>query len=150
MPALLEAPFLKPCPFCGCELESRWNRMNPAARCVTERCVGSKLPVLCLDVPGEIEAWNTRAVDGRAEQAFDKGGMTGFEQDERVFARIEAMNKPAVQPELPLGAVGEVTRHGLDSSGRKWHGINWYDPNVQVPHGTKLYTQASVDRGPVL
>jgi len=36
--------------------------------------------------------------------------------------------------------VGEVNRYGLDSNGRKWHGIHWYDPNVDVPHGTKLYT----------
>jgi hypothetical protein len=36
--------------------------------------------------------------------------------------------------------VGEVNRYGLDSHGRKWHGIHWYDPNVDVPHGTKLYT----------
>ncbi len=67
MPALLEAPFLKPCPFCGCELESRWNRNNPSARCVTEDCMGSKLPVLCLDVPGSIEAWNARAVEQPAQ-----------------------------------------------------------------------------------
>lgn len=37
--------------------------------------------------------------------------------------------------------VGEVNRHGLDSHGRKWHGIHWYDANVDVPHGTKLYTE---------
>jgi hypothetical protein len=36
--------------------------------------------------------------------------------------------------------VGEVNRYGLDSHGRKWHGIHWYDPNVDVAHGTKLYT----------
>jgi hypothetical protein len=36
--------------------------------------------------------------------------------------------------------VGEVNRYGLDSHGRKWHGIYWYDANVDVPHGTKLYT----------
>ena len=36
--------------------------------------------------------------------------------------------------------VGEVNRYGLDSHGRKWHGIYWYDPNVDVAHGTKLYT----------
>jgi hypothetical protein len=38
--------------------------------------------------------------------------------------------------------VGEVNRYGLDSHGRKWHGIHWYDPNVDVAHGTKLYTAA--------
>ncbi len=51
----------------------------------------------------------------------------------------------AVLEQMPApAAVGEVTRYGLDSSGRQWHGIHWYDPNVQVAHGTKLYTQAQV------
>jgi hypothetical protein len=36
--------------------------------------------------------------------------------------------------------VGEVYRHGKDSHGRQWHGIHWYDPNIDVPTGTKLYT----------
>jgi hypothetical protein len=40
----------------------------------------------------------------------------------------------------PAQPVGEVNRYGLDSHGRKWHGIHWYDPNVDVAHGTKLYT----------
>jgi hypothetical protein len=42
--------------------------------------------------------------------------------------------QPAQEP------VGEVNRHGRDSHGRQWHGIHWYDANVDVPHGTKLYT----------
>lgn len=36
-------------------------------------------------------------------------------------------------------AVGEVTRTGSDSHGRPWHGIYWYDPDLDVPHGTKLF-----------
>ena len=36
--------------------------------------------------------------------------------------------------------MGEVNRYGRDSHGRQWHGIHWYDANVDVPHGTKLYT----------
>jgi hypothetical protein len=47
---------------------------------------------------------------------------------------------PAAQPAPVREPVGEVTRYGLDSHGRKWHGIHWYDPNVDAPHGTKLYT----------
>lgn len=61
MPALDNAPYLKPCPFCGRELKSKWNRANPSAKCETPDCMGSKLPSLCLDVPEHIEAWNTRA-----------------------------------------------------------------------------------------
>jgi hypothetical protein len=46
----------------------------------------------------------------------------------------QALAAPVQEP------VGEVNRYGLDSHGRKWHGIHWYDPNVDVAHGTKLYT----------
>ena len=51
----------------------------------------------------------------------------------------------AVQP-AQQEPVGEVNRYGLDSHGRKWHGIYWYDPNVDVPHGTKLYTSSPAQR----
>ena len=55
-----------------------------------------------------------------------------FHEGQRMFA---VPKQPAQQE-----PVGEVNRYGLDSHGRKWHGIHWYDPNVDVPHGTKLYT----------
>jgi hypothetical protein len=54
-------------------------------------------------------------------------------------------NPPAAQPAVQE-PVGEVTRYGLDSHGRKWHGIHWYDSNVDVPHGTKLYTTPPAQR----
>jgi hypothetical protein len=52
-----------------------------------------------------------------------------------VRCKIRDAAQPGVQE-----PVGEVNRYGLDSHGRKWHGIHWYDPNVDVAHGTKLYT----------
>jgi hypothetical protein len=54
----------------------------------------------------------------------------------------EAQPAPVQEP------VGEVNRYGLDSHGRKWHGIYWYDPNVDVAHGTKLYTTPPAARRP--
>jgi hypothetical protein len=51
-----------------------------------------------------------------------------------ITAIKQARSAPVQEP------VGEVNRYGLDSHGRKWHGIHWYDPNVDVAHGTKLYT----------
>lgn len=36
--------------------------------------------------------------------------------------------------------VGHVYRYGKDSHGREWHGVHWYNPNLDVPDGTKLYT----------
>lgn len=52
---------LKPCPFCGTNPEARWSQANPKARCRTEGCKGSQLPVTRLDDPEDIAAWNTRA-----------------------------------------------------------------------------------------
>lgn len=59
---------LKQCPFCGKKLVasirgSGVNASNPSAKCVTEDCMGSKLPVICLDVPSQVDAWNTRATN---------------------------------------------------------------------------------------
>ena len=51
---------LEPCPFCGHELEQRHRRYNPYARCATDHCMGGKLPLISLDVPGDIERWNRR------------------------------------------------------------------------------------------
>jgi hypothetical protein len=50
-----------------------------------------------------------------------------------------AVQQALEQPEQ-TEPVGEVYRHGKDSHGRQWHGIHWYDPNVDVPTGTKLFT----------
>jgi hypothetical protein len=58
--------------------------------------------------------------------------MTGF--DSKRQAAMDKVAQPAQEP------VGEVNRYGRDSHGRQWHGIHWYDANVDVPHGTKLYT----------
>lgn len=57
---------LKKCPFCGVKPTPKIRGAgevanNPSARCATEGCMGAKLPVLCLDVPGDVAAWNMRA-----------------------------------------------------------------------------------------
>lgn len=54
------------CPFCGAKpitsiRGAKDQAMNPKAKCETGDCMGSKLPVICLDVPGHVAAWNTRA-----------------------------------------------------------------------------------------
>lgn len=53
-------PALEPCPFCGVAPTVRWSKNNPRASCKTPECWGGKLPVLLLDVPEFVEAWNTR------------------------------------------------------------------------------------------
>jgi hypothetical protein len=53
---------LKPCPFCGNELEKTQHKLNPTARCVTPDCRGGKMPAVTLDSPQDVNAWNTRKV----------------------------------------------------------------------------------------
>lgn len=53
---------LLPCPFCGLDLYRRKDdRPNPYAVCKTEECFGATMPVVALDVPGQVERWNVRA-----------------------------------------------------------------------------------------
>ena len=59
-----------------------------------------------------------------------------FSQDLKGMLERQAATRAQTEQE----PVGDVNRYGLDSHGRKWHGIHWYNPNVDVPHGTKLYT----------
>jgi hypothetical protein len=63
---------LKPCPFCGESLFEKRRKNNPYACCQTEGCKGSKLPLLNLDMPEDIAAWNTRAL-------FSMASMTSAE-----------------------------------------------------------------------
>lgn len=56
---------LKARPFCGHRLEatilgSDDRTPNPRAKCATEGCWGGKLPVLSLDIPEHVAAYNTR------------------------------------------------------------------------------------------
>lgn len=63
--AIEVAETLLPCPFCGVEPEvlirgAGEYAKNPKARCRTEECAGASLPVVCIDVPEQVEAWNRR------------------------------------------------------------------------------------------
>ena len=56
------------CPFCGekpvASIRGPQERaLNPKAKCETEDCMGGKLPVICLDAPSQVHAWNTRAAE---------------------------------------------------------------------------------------
>jgi hypothetical protein len=64
---------LKPCPFCNQPLTVRKSGANPRAKCNTEGCFGAKLPVVNLDVPEDVAAWNTRRASAVAEAAGEKG-----------------------------------------------------------------------------
>ena len=92
----------------------------------------------CISTADDCDFLNVRqAVQlGEAIDAIKKA----LEQPEERYTYgtplLDSFTKPAPVQE----PVGEVNRYGLDSHGRKWHGIYWYDPNVDVAHGTKLYT----------
>ncbi|GAA0420067.1 hypothetical protein GCM10008969_49310 [Pseudomonas veronii subsp. inensis] len=53
-------PHLEPCPFCGQPLTVSQRKFNPHARCQTKNCKGAQLPLLNLDIPEDIDRWNTR------------------------------------------------------------------------------------------
>lgn len=59
------AASLLACPFCGKKplaviRGSGDLAPNPKAKCQTEDCMGGLLPVICLDVQSQVDAWNTR------------------------------------------------------------------------------------------
>jgi hypothetical protein len=76
--ARLVADGLLACPFCGCKPTATIRgdsevAVNPKAQCATEDCWGAKLPVICLDVPEQVNGWNTR----QALRSFDMAGSQG-------------------------------------------------------------------------
>lgn len=55
------ADTLAPCPFCGLPIYQTRNKINPFAVCKTEDCFGAKMPVVNVDQPDSVAAWNRRA-----------------------------------------------------------------------------------------
>jgi hypothetical protein len=84
--------------------------------------------------PAPVQVLQRYSPDGAGAMEVDSLGAYVKHQD--------AIIAPPAQPAPVQEPVGEVNRYGSDSHGRKWHGIYWYDANVDVPHGTKLYTAA--------
>lgn len=79
---------LKGCPFCGKQLTLHMRgagdkAFNPYASCKTDRCYGSKLPVLCLDVAEDVHAWQQRESAVRQ----DDKALLDFLQDECLDLR---------------------------------------------------------------
>jgi hypothetical protein len=70
---------LEPCPFCGKPLTAkRW--LKPFAQCQTEGCFGRKIPVVSLDVPSDVEAWNTRASTASTAAAQPEARASAIEE----------------------------------------------------------------------
>lgn len=73
-----------------------------------------------------------------AKKSSQAGFVSGGVKELGDFRPLSYTSTPIPEKQKP---VAEVYRHGKDSHGREWHGIHWYDPNLDVPTGTKLYTQ---------
>lgn len=54
-------PALANCPWCNKALFRGRSKINPYAVCRTEECFGAKMPVVNLDVPSDVTAYNRRA-----------------------------------------------------------------------------------------
>lgn len=63
---VIDAIKLANCPFCGLEPYRKVGKLNPYAVCKTDNCFGAKMPVVALDVPEQIEQWNTRSLNANA------------------------------------------------------------------------------------
>lgn len=72
---------LKPCPFCGSPLFEKRRRFNPYACCRTQGCKGGQLPLLNLDMPEDVAAWNTRPESVTNERA-------AFMRDFKLYGRV--------------------------------------------------------------
>jgi hypothetical protein len=66
-----QPPKLDPCPFCGHHLQVTWRRANPKAKCATVDCWGGKSPVVMLDIPEQVAAWNQRALGPNVRANLD-------------------------------------------------------------------------------
>lgn len=99
--AMKVADGLLACPFCGNRLEASIrgpgeNAVNPKAKCVTEDCMGTRLPVICLDVPSQVEAWNRRAntvtstAAGPGHPVAEAMDKTATAEDLAEYARLRS------------------------------------------------------------
>lgn len=99
---------LLPCPFCGRELTARWDGANPRAKCDTPDCMGGRLPVVNLDVPGDIASWNTR--DGQDSLGVMK------DLSMLVVRLAKHLSRSAPDSDLPGKAMSFLKRKNLSGN----------------------------------
>ena len=148
---------LKPCPFCGANPEARWSQVNPKARCRTEGCKGSQLPVTRLDDPEDIAAWNTRAatqaevtdaaIDAATRHIYHNGRPTSKEYRVGIARAILALQKNNFSHELVPMTDDEIDavqqywiRHQYDLGSQK--GPRGFARAIESHHGIKPKEQA--------
>lgn len=74
-----EAETLLPCPWCRQPLYVRTARANPYGQCRTPDCFGSRMPVVNLDDPQSVAAWNRRPAPPQPVQDVMERATAVFE-----------------------------------------------------------------------
>jgi len=101
---------LEPCPWCSQAPYRARNKVNPYAVCKTEGCFGLKMPVINLDDPLDVAAWNRRAEQlgwqeaieaaaGAAKTEWFSGNRHRYasEVGPAIEARIRALQPPTTR-----------------------------------------------------
>lgn len=124
-----ELAALLPCPFCGHDLYTRRSAYNPKAHCITEGCKGAQLPVLNLDQPDDIAAWNTRAAALESPER-----VQGEAVKEKTYGRRDEF-RPAVHGGVSVGvyANNAVACGGVSSlTDSLWNSIEVMSVNAEL------------------
>ena len=123
---------LKPCPFCGNPLTLKVGRANPSGRCETEGCTAASLPVLNLDDPQRIAAWNRRAAleaEQQPEHCVDVHALLreAVEQKAERAKQLPTEQdciRMMVQCRLRLLELGWTSGEYAPKDGKEFEGIN--------------------------
>lgn len=108
-PSTDEAVTLAPCPFCGRDLTRGSRRINPHARCTTADCYGAKMPVVNLDVPDSVSAWNTRAAPFMPALPAQVPDGWQIVPQECSMEMSEALHREINDPVMPTIGLGLAT-----------------------------------------
>jgi hypothetical protein len=75
--------------------------------------------------------------------------LEDFVDDPRAQKEIDEAStalRQAIEQAEKQEPVAQVYRHGKSSNGTPWHGIHWFNENVNMPDGTLLYTTPQPQR----
>lgn len=146
---------LKPCPFCGNPLTLKVGRANPSGRCETEGCIAASLPVLNLDDPQRIAAWNRRAALEAEPQdttvLVRLHRPEGYEDVHPELVMEDAHIHPDFRPELANGLgraepqgwrpISEAPKDGLFQDGNNHYAeyiLAWH-PAASLPYRARWW-----------
>ena len=120
---------LKPCPFCGLPIYRTRNKINPFAVCKTEDCFGARMPVVNVDQPDNVAAWNRRALVAEVER---------LREDAERWRALIASQRIRVMGSAGLYRDGD--RHKKRSGGRMHLGVELWNVH-DAPHPSAEFPQ---------